>query len=124
LKDHLWKLFLYEEGKHSISPTNIVVQGCACGIKHMTLLPDGTVFACRRFESPIGNINSQSLKDIFLSEELNQYRQVHQLEGCKDCELLNFCRGCHAVSFGISGNFFSRDPQCWKYVKKEGTPYE
>ncbi|MEA1909708.1 MAG: radical SAM/SPASM domain protein, ACGX system [Patescibacteria group bacterium] len=114
LKDHLWKLFLYERGLFSVQKGSIVMQGCACGIKHLTLLPDGIIYACRRFESPVGNILNQSFRDIFLSEELGKYRKVDMLEGCSDCELLNYCRGCHAVAHGLTGNFFSKDPQCWK----------
>jgi len=114
LKDHLWKPFLYEKGLFTVKKGNIVMQGCSCGIKHLTLLPDGAVYACRRFKSPVGNILNQSFKNIFLSEELGKYRQVDMLEGCNDCELLNHCRGCHAVAHGLTGNFFSKDPQCWK----------
>lgn len=114
LKDHLWRLFLYERGLFSIRSENTVFQGCNCGISHLTLLPAGIVYACRRFESPIGNILTQSFAEIFLGETLGRYRQVKQLQGCRDCELLNYCRGCHAVSYGTFGSFFAKDPQCWK----------
>lgn len=115
LKDHLWKAFLYEEGLYKLcEEKNLVLDGCSCGIKHMTLLPNGTVYACRRFDSAIGNIDHQSFKEIFLSSEMEKYREIEKLAGCKDCELLNYCRGCHAVSAGTTGNFFDKDPQCWR----------
>lgn len=115
LKDHLWMAFLYEEGLyHLCDAKDEVLDGCNCGIRHMTLLPDGTVYACRRFESPIGNIYKQRFKDIFLSPEMNKYRQIQKLAGCKECELLNYCRGCHAVVAGTTGDFFDKDPQCWR----------
>lgn len=114
LKDHLWRLFLYEKGLFFIEKSDIVLQGCNCGIRHITLLPEGKVYACRRFESLVGDIFQQSFKDIFLGEALRLYRQVQKMEGCKDCELLNYCRGCHAVSYGTFGDFFAKDPQCWK----------
>lgn len=114
LKDHLWKAFLFEEGLYKLcAEKGIVIDGCNCGIKHMTLLPNGTVYACRRFHSPVGKINNQTFKNIFLSAKMEQYRQIEKLTGCKDCLLLNYCRGCHAVSAGTSGNFFDKDPQCW-----------
>jgi len=115
LKDHLLVAYLYEEGLYRLRDgQDIVFDGCNCGTKHMTLLPDGTVFACRRFDSPVGNIRNQSFKEIFSSEEMNQYRQIEKLDGCKDCILLNYCRGCHAVSAGTTGNYFSNDPSCWR----------
>jgi radical SAM protein with 4Fe4S-binding SPASM domain len=115
LKDHLWTAFLYEEGLYKLCETkDIVLDGCNCGIKHMTLLPNGTVYACRRFNSMVGKIGQQTFKEIFLSSEMEKYREVKKLSGCKDCELLNYCRGCHAVSTGTTGDFFDKDPQCWR----------
>jgi len=117
LKDHLWRLWLWEKGLFKTQKENIVFQGCSCGISHLALLPDGTVYACRRFKSPVGNVLSQSFEQIFLNEKMEEYRQVNKLEGCKDCELLNYCRGCHAVSWGLYGNFFAKDPQCWRFIE-------
>lgn len=111
LKDHLWTAFLYEKGLYKLGNWK---DGCHCGNDHLTLLPNGTVYACRRFESPVGNIYQQSFKDIFSSSKMNEYRQIKKLAGCKDCKLLNYCRGCHAVSAGTTGKFFDKDPQCWK----------
>jgi len=114
LKDNLWILWLYESGLFKLKKEDVVFQGCNCGVSHLTLLPNGNIFACRRFESYVGNIFSQSFYDIFLGEKIDQYRDIDKLEGCRDCDLLNYCRGCHAVSYGVYGDFFAKDPQCWK----------
>lgn len=115
LKDHLWTAFLYEEGLYKLcEEKDIVLDGCNCAIKHMTLLPNGTVYACRRFDSMVGKIGQQTFKEIFLSPEMEEYRKIEKLAGCRNCELLNYCRGCHAVSAGTMGNFFDKDPQCWR----------
>lgn len=115
LKDHLWVAFLYEEGLYKLcKEKDIVLDGCNCAIKHMTLLPNGTVYACRRFDSMVGKIGQQTFKEIFLSPEMEEYRKIEKLAGCRNCELLNYCRGCHAVSAGTMGNFFDKDPQCWR----------
>ncbi len=115
LKDHLWKLFLYEKGLFDISyEEDFIVDGCHCGITHMTILPDGTVYACRRCESPIGKVPQQSLYDIFFGKALDSYRQYDKFEKCNNCELFKFCRGCPAVSKCVTGNFYAPDPQCWK----------
>ncbi len=114
LKDHLWTPFLYEIGEFSPLETDLVYAGCACGISHITLLEDGAVYACRRFNSPIGNVYDDDFASLFWGEELSRYREVDRIEGCKDCIFLNCCRGCRAVAAGYTGDYFQRDPQCWR----------
>lgn len=118
LKDHLWTLFLYEKGILDISniegAEDVILDGCHCGISHMTLLPDGKIYACRRCDSEVGNILEQSFYDIFFGKEMNKYRCYESFETCSKCELLRFCRGCPAVAKCVSEDFYSKDPQCWK----------
>lgn len=116
-KDHLWKLLLFEQNKLNLKPNprNQVVSGCHIGRSNLTVLADGTVFACRRFFSPIGKVPDQSVLEIFTSRELDFYRQIEKFEKCSDCPLLCYCRGCPAVAYGFSdGNFYAPDPQCWR----------
>jgi radical SAM/SPASM domain protein of ACGX system len=120
-KDHLWKLFFYERGEFKIIPDNVVYDGCGCGINHLTLLEDGIVYACRRFISPVGDINNSDFFSIFFGEQLAKYRDIENIEGCNNCKLLNYCRGCHAVSAGTYGDFFKNDPQCWINANMETT---
>ena len=112
LKDHLWKLILKEKGLLLTINDGIVYDGCHCAISHLTLLEDGTFYACRRFNSPVGHF-PEKIESVFFGEKQNYYRQIENIEGCSRCELLNYCRGCRAVAFGTSGNYYSRDPQCW-----------
>jgi len=118
LKDHLWTLFLYEKGLFTIPEgldNDTIYDGCAIG--HMTILPTGDIYACRRMESKIGNVLETSMYDLFLGESLNEYRQYNKFEKCSKCELLRFCRGCPAVAFGYSGSMYTQDPQCWKKIE-------
>lgn len=116
LKDHLWKLFLYERGLLDINDyeENMIYDGCHCGITHLTVLADGTVYACRRCESPVGKVPEESLYDIFVGGKMDAYRNYENFEACSKCELLRFCRGCPAVAKCATGNFYAKDPQCWK----------
>ncbi len=117
LKEHLWKLFLYEKGLFKIDyPKGTIYDGCHCGITHMTILSDGTVYACRRCESKIGKVPEESLKDIFFGAKMNDYRRFDQFEKCGKCELISFCRGCPAVAKCYTGSFYASDPQCWKDI--------
>ncbi|MGB4660742.1 MAG: radical SAM/SPASM domain protein, ACGX system [Mobilitalea sp.] len=119
LKDHLWNLYLYEKGLYKIPEgleEHIMYDGCNCANCHMTILPTGEVFACRRMESPIGNALTGSMYDIYVGDAMNAYRKYDQFEKCSKCKLLRFCRGCPAVAYGYTHNMYSADPQCWKEV--------
>lgn len=121
LKDHLWTLYLYEKGLFSIpddQPEDVVSDGCNCGNCHLTILPDGKVMACRRLESCVGSAMEESLCDIFSGPKMDFYRQYDRFEKCAHCELLRFCRGCPAVAYGYTHNFYAADPQCWKEVRR------
>lgn len=113
-KDHLWKPFLFEKGLMSIEGESaLIMDGCHCGISGLCVLADRTVYACRRMYSPVGKVPDQSIYDIFISNEMERYRQWDKIEKCKDCKLLNYCRGCRAVAYGATKDFLSADPQCW-----------
>ena len=118
LKDHLWTLYLYEKGLFSIpkeAKADMIYDGCHCAGCHMTILPNGDVYACRRFESKVGNALAESLQDIFIEKE-EVYRDFDKFDKCSKCELRGFCRGCPAVAYGTTGDFYGADPQCWKEV--------
>lgn len=116
LKDHLWKLYLYEEGLLNLPDEieNEIYDGCHCGRSHLTICPTGDVMACRRFDNNLGNVFEQSLIEIWNGEAIKEYRNIEKFEKCKNCELLKFCRGCPAVSYGYHRDFYAPDPQCWK----------
>jgi len=113
LKDHLWTPFLYEKGLFKLQEENIIYEGCGCAIRHMCVLPNGQVYACRRFESLVGNCLEESFYDIFFGKNIEQYRDYKKME-CYNCDLFNYCRGCPAVSYGTYGSFYRKDPQCWR----------
>jgi radical SAM/SPASM domain protein of ACGX system len=119
LKDHLWTLYLYEKGLYTIPEgldDETIYDGCNCGIGHLTILPDGSIYACRRMESLVGNVFEDRLVDVFLGEKMDAYRSFEKFEKCSKCELLRFCRGCPAVAYGGTHDSYSGDPQCWKTI--------
>lgn len=118
-KDHLWKLLYKEIGLVEISSddTGGIGGGCASGTRILTVLADGNVLSCRRLPVIIGKVPEQSLGDIFIkSPELIRMRQIHMMKKCGACDLLQHCRGCPAVAYGVYGDYFAPDPQCWKEV--------
>ena len=116
LKDHLWALFLYEKGLLKLPAGDGIADGCNCGRNHITILPDGGVYACRRMESKVGNVKESDLYGIWTGAGMEYYRQYDKFEKCGKCELLRVCRGCPAVAYGYAGDMYAPDPQCWKEV--------
>ncbi len=118
-KDHLWTLYEYEKGIFKIpedAKDGMIYGGCNCGNCHMTILPNGDIFACRRVQnSKVGNVFEDRLADVWVCQ-MEEYRQYDKFKKCSKCELLAYCRGCPAVARGTSGDFYEADPQCWKEI--------
>lgn len=115
-KDHLWSLLYKEMGIMEMPPDeDMIYGGCSIGVNGLAILADGYVLGCRRLPVKVGKVPEQSIKDIFInSKNLNIMRQYEEMEKCGDCEITQICRGCPAVAYGATGNYFAPDPQCWK----------
>jgi len=103
LKDHLWTLFRYEKGLFDpgdYPDDEYVCDGCNCGNCHLTILPDGAVYACRRMELKVGSALTDDLYDLFTGPRMDAFRVYEKFEKCAKCKLLRFCRGCPAVAAG------------------------
>lgn len=119
LKDHLWTLYLYEKGIFKIpenAKSDIIYGGCNCGNCHLTILPSGDSYACRRLNSKVGNVFTDKISDVWIGKNMESYREYNKFKKCAKCELLRFCRGCPAVAYGANGSFYDEDPQCWKNI--------
>lgn len=119
-KDHLWTLYEYETGEFRIpenADKDTIYGGCNCGNCHLTILPNGDIFACRRVRnSKVGNVFDDRIADVWVCE-MEQYRDYSKFERCSKCELKPWCRGCPAVASGKDGNFYAADLQCWKEIQ-------
>lgn len=120
-KDHLWTLFNYERGRFTIpsdAEKGMIYGGCNCGNCHITILPTGDIYACRRVAtSKVGNAFFDRLCDMWTGANMEAHRNYEKFSKCSKCELLPYCRGCPAVAAGSNGgDFYSADPQCWKSV--------
>ncbi len=119
-KDHLWTLYDYEMGRFQIpkdAEPDMIYGGCNCGNGHLTILPTGDVYACRRVQnSRVGNVFDKRLADLW-TNEFEAYRDYDKFQKCSKCELKAWCRGCPAVASSTSGgDFYAADPQCWKEI--------
>lgn len=118
-KYHLWTLYEYENGEFKIpedAEEGMIYGGCNCGNCHMTILPTGDVYACRRVQnSKVANVYQDRLADVWVCQ-VEKYREYDKFKKCSKCELKAWCRGCPAVASGAHGDFYDADPQCWKEV--------
>ncbi len=123
-KDPLWNPLRHELGQYKLKGNGApkkIYDGCHAGRTFVVLLADGTIYTCRRFESPIGHIKSDNLYDVFRhSKMLNQIRNPEAFEKCRNCNLKGYCRGCPAVAYNACGSFLGPDPQCWKNIRING----
>ena len=84
----------------------------------MTVLHNGDIYACRRFESKVGNALVDKFSDVYVGNGMEEYRHYDKFQACSSCKYLYYCRGCPAVMADISGDFYSPDPQCWIFKEK------
>lgn len=111
LKDNFFNLLLAEHKRPLTG--GCTGFGCGAAFNFVSVLPDGEVHACRKFPSPIGNIYTQSLNDIYAGEPARTYRDGSS--ACLDCQLRPICRGCPAVTHGFGLDVFTnRDPYCFR----------
>lgn len=89
---------------------------CSAGNNALTIMPDGTVYPCRRLPIPIGNVLTDGFFKIWYGSEVlwrirNPLNLNHE---CRNCDLLTQCRGCRAMAYFTTGDYMAGDPQCWK----------
>jgi len=86
--------------------------GCGAAFNFIAVLPDGEAHACRKFPSPIGNLTTQSLAQVYDTPVAASYRRGSA--ACDGCRLRHVCGSCLAVLYGLGKNIYKeRDPYCF-----------
>ena len=98
--------------------------GCAAGISGFTILADGTMTPCRRLPLPLGNVRTDSIRQIWASSKiLEALRDRKRYTGrCGSCRRWAVCRGCRAIAHYTAGGpegYLAEDPQC--FIAQEET---
>lgn len=99
---------------------NAACGGCSAGVSGITLLADGTVVPCRRLPISVGNIRTDSLREIWVTSQiLNELRDRESYSGkCGNCSRWGVCRGCRAIAYAYScfhgtPDYLADDPSCF-----------
>jgi radical SAM protein with 4Fe4S-binding SPASM domain len=125
LVETLFGFFSMKTDEHDVLPyqafqivfkgdeTELLGAPCIIGRDGLCIMPEGTVFPCRRFPISIGNLLNNSLKQIWeKSEILEKLRGKENLRGqCGRCELED-CRGCRSLAYALTGDYLEQDPHC------------
>lgn len=95
---------------------DLSVNGALCnlGSSSMALMPDGTVYPCRRLPRMIGKLPSDSIIDIL--KKLDFYSLEHLSAAmrdskCRSCSVKE-CVGCRALVVATEGELLGDDQQC------------
>ena len=87
---------------------------CPIGLSSLCILYDGTLLPCRRLYLPLGNILTDGLFKVWYNSEiLWKLRKRSDENKCSGCVHIDRCGGCKAVSYYVSKDLNSKDPQCW-----------
>lgn len=79
-----------------------IVQPCQAGVLFCSVTEDGDVKICPSASTKMGNINSNSLEDIWNSKTFRNMRSFNWIpEYCKECKILSNCYSGCKVSSGI-----------------------
>ncbi|PKL43536.1 MAG: hypothetical protein CVV42_20090 [Candidatus Riflebacteria bacterium HGW-Riflebacteria-2] len=87
---------------------------CNLGSESMALMPDGTVFPCRRLEIPVGNLFQEPFPAIrrrLADWDCANIRPRLHGDICGVCQFEN-CPGCRALARALTGDPLADDPQC------------
>lgn len=87
---------------------------CNLGPESMALMPDGTVYPCRRLPLPVGTLPVDSMAQII--ESLRGYSPQNLLthmkkSGCSSC-VHEDCAGCRALAVAMGNGLYGEDFQC------------
>lgn len=89
------------------------VYHCTAGDSLITVMPDGTVYPCRRLPIPIGNVYEQGLAAVYDATRMREVRTVKTFQGCEHCSFVGQCKGgLRCLTWAVHGRLDVADPGC------------
>jgi radical SAM protein with 4Fe4S-binding SPASM domain len=90
---------------------------CEAGRGLITIMPDGTLYPCRRMTVASGNVLDTPLRELYFENRFFQSLRDRTVRarGCEDCFYEKLCRGgLRCLSYAVTGDPFNADPGCWR----------
>jgi radical SAM protein with 4Fe4S-binding SPASM domain len=103
-------------------PLGEFIGGCGAGRLYCSISPQGEVRPCVFLPVGVGNLKTQTFRDIWLNAPLfNAFRNRLNLKGsCSKCQYKFICGGCRARSAAYhGGDTLNGDPGCIMGVKNQ-----
>lgn len=87
--------------------------GCSAGISSLSVMADFSVQPCTRLPIPLGNLNNETLENIWLENGLLKKLRLRNYEyGCGICKYKYVCGGCRAFAYLSRGDYQEEDIFC------------
>jgi radical SAM protein with 4Fe4S-binding SPASM domain len=88
---------------------------CTAGDTLITVMPDGTLYPCRRLPIAAGNLHQTPLATLYDGALFRQLRDPAVVaSGCEKCTYERLCRGgLRCLSYATEKSFTVADPGCW-----------
>ncbi|MCX7919846.1 MAG: radical SAM protein [bacterium] len=126
---HYYRILRQRAKKDRINVTrydfgfSAMTRGCLAGTGVCFISYRGDVYPCGYLPVKAGNINEQTIQNIWeQSDVLQILRDPTKLRGkCSICEYQTICYGCRARAYGETGNYLNEEPYCI-YEPKYGSP--
>ena len=94
---------------------------CTAGDTLLTVMPDGTLYPCRRLPLAAGNLHATPLATLYDGPLLRGLRDPGGVaRGCERCVYERLCRGgLRCLAHAVHGTTTVADPGCWLAEKHE-----
>jgi radical SAM protein with 4Fe4S-binding SPASM domain len=93
---------------------------CTAGDTLLTVMPDGTLYPCRRMPIDAGNLHRTPLDELYDGPLFRQLRDPAMIaSGCEKCSYERLCRGgLRCLSYAMEKSFSVADPGCWLATRR------
>lgn len=113
------KEYIFEEFAEELQE-GAPIGGCTAGLVNIIITKEGKIHPCTMLPMEIGDINKNSLIDIWENENdiMNKLRdRGNYLKGkCGKCDSKLICGGCRSAAYKMTGDFLAEDPFCSKRI--------
>lgn len=93
---------------------NARTRGCLGGLSFVFVSHKGELQPCGYFDVQAGSIRQKPFSELWHHAPLfNELRDFSLLEGkCGACDYVQFCGGCRARAYEVSGSYTAEEPYC------------